>query len=236
MITDLSRPSGDFFTKGLDLSGQATTMRIDCGPEAWGDLSRELTMAKRRICLLLVAATVVLWVTSGVSAAEGRFWALKCEVDRPWLMVVHDPLGPTRYAWVLTYRVTNPTDHPVFYVPSFLITTETNKLYRNVVDFAAQREAEQRLGRKLANVVDLIGELKPGETKEGVAVFGLPDPEANRYDLYVSGLSNEYRMLKSDGEPIIVRKMLLLSYYRPGDAYDLYLDKIYTVANRWVWR
>ena len=193
-------------------------------------------MKTRQLGLLLVVLTVGMLTQTSGEAPKERFWTLDCSLERPWLLVVNDPVGTTRYAWVVTFEVSNPTDKPVFYLPYFLITTDTDKLYRNVLDFAAEREAELSLGRELANVVDLIGPLAPGETRQGVATFPLPDPEAARFDLYAGGLSNAYKVLEQEGKSAIVRKMLLTSYHRPGDAYDLYLDKIYQVESRWVWR
>ena len=190
----------------------------------------------RRWVRLALVVLVLTTAAVGVQAAQGRFWRLDCSVDRPWLIVVHDPVGSVRYAWVVTFRVTNPTKRSIFYMPQFTLVTESGKVYRNVVDFAAEREAEARLGRRLANVVELMGELKPGETREGVVVFPLPDPNSDHYQLYVGGLTNEYKMLRRGGRPTVVRKMLLYEYYRPGDAYDIYLDKTYEVGARWVWR
>jgi len=193
-------------------------------------------MRRRRTGLLLAALILVAVVAAGLQGAGERFWTLKCSVDRPWLLVVDDPAGTTRHAWVVTFRVTNPTDKTVFFLPYFLLSTETKKLYHNTVDFAAEREAERRLGRELANVVEVMGPLKPGETKEGLAVFPLPDPASDHFDLYVGGLSSEYRLVEREGASIVVRKMLLYKYYRPGDAYDIYLDTLQPVDSRWVWR
>lgn len=192
-------------------------------------------MTRRWVRVLLVALALVA-ATVGLKAAEGQFWTLDCSVDRPWLLLVNDPLDTTRYVWVVTFRVTNPTDEPVFYFPHFTITTEAGKVFRNVLDFAAEREAETRLGREVPNVVDLIGELKPGESKEGLAVFPLPDRESDHFSLYVGGLSNEYKVVEREGRSAVVRKMLLCEYYRAGDAYDVHLDTIQSVERRWVWR
>jgi len=193
-------------------------------------------MTGRRVRVLLVASVLVVAATVGLRAAEGRFWTLECSVDRPWLLVVNDPVGTTRYAWVVTFRVTNPTQQTAFYLPHFSVVTESEKVYRNVVDFAAEREAELRLGRQFLNVVDLIGDLKPGESKEGLAVFRLPDPESDHFELYAGGLSSEYKTVERGGRSTVVRKMLLYEFYRAGDAYDIYLDTIHKVKSRWVWR
>jgi hypothetical protein len=192
-------------------------------------------MARRRVCMVLVGLTVLL-VMGGLGVAAERWWQLNCSVDRPWLLVVNDPAGGSRYACVVTFRVTNACDQPVFYFPQFTLTTETGKLYRNVVDFAAERVAKARLHRPLATAVELMGELKPGETKEGLAVFPQPDPAADHFELYVGGLTNEYKVVERDGQSAVLRKVLVVEFYRPGDAYDVYLDKTYTVESRWVWR
>jgi len=192
-------------------------------------------MARRRVCVLLVGVALLL-VMGGLGVAAERWWQLNCSVDRPWLLVVNDPANGTRYAWVVTFRVTNPSDRPVYYFPQFTLITETGELYRNVVDFAAERVAKQRLHRPLANVIELIGELKPGETKEGMAVFAQPDPAADHFNLYVGGLTNEYKVLERDGHSVVLRKVLDVELYRAGDAYDVYLDKTNPVETRWVWR
>jgi hypothetical protein len=185
--------------------------------------------------MLLVGLTVVLAV-GGLGQAAERWWQLNCSLDRPWLVVVNDPAGGTHYACVVTFRVTNPSDQPVFYFPQFTIVTETGELYRNVVDFAAERVARERLRRPLADAIELIGDLKPGETKEGIAVFRQPDPAADHFDLYVGGLTNEYKVVERDGHSVVLRKVLLAEFYRPGDSSDVYLDKTYPLESRWVWR
>jgi len=193
-------------------------------------------MMRRRIGVLLVIATVMAAVGAGVSAAKVRYWTLECSVDKPWRLQVEGPTGLPETVWVFTFKVTNPTDQTVYYVPQFTLTTETGKLYHSTIDYAAEATAERRLRRPLENLVDLIGDLKPGETREAIAVFPLPDPHADHYTLYVGGLSNQFKTITENSKETVVSKKLLYEYYRPGDAYDLHLDKVYQVAKRWVWR
>ena len=49
-------------------------------------------MTRRWVRVLLVALALVA-ATVSLKAAEGQFWTLDCSVDRPWLLLVDDPLG-----------------------------------------------------------------------------------------------------------------------------------------------
>ncbi|MHC4914861.1 MAG: hypothetical protein ACYTGB_05160 [Planctomycetota bacterium] len=59
----------------------------------------------------------------------------------------------------------------------------------------------------------VVGELKPGETRSGVAVFPRFDPEATEVRVLVDGMSNEYDFARD------LRKVMILEFVRPGNVY-----------------
>ena len=59
----------------------------------------------------------------------------------------------------------------------------------------------------------VVGDLKPGETRSGVAVFPRFDPEATEVRVLVDGLSNEYNFTRD------LRKVMILEFVRPGNVY-----------------
>jgi hypothetical protein len=60
---------------------------------------------------------------------------------------------------------------------------------------------------------DVVGELKPGETRAGVAVFPRFDPETTVVRILVEGLTNDYDFKRD------LRKAMILEFVRPGNVY-----------------
>src|SRR5262249_8766203 len=83
---------------------------------------------------------------------------------------------------------------------------------------------------------------KPGIPRpvSGVAVWDGVNPEANRYSIFVSGLSTGWSLAEDPSDPkkqVVRRKTLQLNFKRLGDRYNQHSDEIKFVPPiEWVYR
>ncbi len=154
--------------------------------------------------------------------------------------------------WYLLYSVTNRgkvmqskeqpdgtfkpdfVDEPMRFMPAFLFESiTTNKWYPDRVIPAAMGPIRLREdpNRQLYNSVEIIRDLKPGETVWGVATWEDIDPRTDRFAIYVTGLTNAYRWTDAPGrykkgDPLgagrrLEQKALKLNFWRPGNDRDV---------------
>jgi hypothetical protein len=132
----------------------------------------------------------------------------------------------------LYYRVINRTGEPRMFVPQFTVVTDTRKRYEDQVIPQAVEviRAREDATKDLYGNVDAVGILPPSGSKQGIddAIFGVAvwdgiDPHADRFSVYVRGLSNGYRTITppGGGEPQIQYKTLRIDFLRPGDEFNL---------------
>jgi len=103
--------------------------------------------------------------------------------------------GPMLY-YYLTYTVTNNTDEPVLFAPSFELSTDAGGtvVAGQGVPAAATRELLERLANPLLlDQVDMIGLLRRGEAhaREGLVVWPASNVEADEVRIYMAGFSGE---------------------------------------------
>lgn len=154
-------------------------------------------------------------------------------------------------------------DEPVPFIPNFLLETRNRmaeddpklvvKAYRdNLIPVAiAPIQAREDRNLKLLNKVEICGDIKVGETRWGVVTWQGIDPTTVRFSVYVQGLTNAYRWEDlagsyKAGDPPgkgrrMVRKTLLLNFWRPGDEFEENEDEIRygrpgAVDYEWVYR
>src|SRR5439155_7237643 len=99
---------------------------------------------------------------------------------------------------------------------------------------------------KLKNSVTIAGEPIPvskadaaPRTVTGVAIWDDVNPDANRYSIFVSGLSNGWSLAEvpPDNKQVVRRKTLQLNFKRLGDRYYQRSGEIHFVAPvEWVYR
>jgi hypothetical protein len=76
---------------------------------------------------------------------------------------------------------------------------------------------------------------KAGEKRACVAVFNKLDPGANHIKIRVRGLSNDLHLTSTtDGKRMIEERVFALEYNRPGDEYEINLDRFIQVKKGWV--
>ena len=80
---------------------------------------------------------------------------------------------------------------------------------------------------------ELQGELEiaPGETKEAVAIFGSVAEATDKLLVQILGL---WDRISPEGQKVFIEdRMLVLTYYRPGDEYFPQYDKITLKRSDW---
>jgi len=183
----------------------------------------------------------------GVSAAFGRAapqaslapasWQLDFTFHDPQRLIVKLP-GDTRETtlWYMLYEVTNNTGQDVQFYPSFQLVTDTlrvvdggSDISPSVYDVIAARHKKEF--PFLARPTQVTGLLLQGEgnARSSVAVFTDFDRDADRFTVYVSGLSGELASVpnpafdrrREDSEEnmrsFILRRTLAVLYDLPGD-------------------
>lgn len=175
----------------------------------------------RRLALVLALGSLWLAAAAMAMAAEepAAYWALSFENDTPKQLVLEDATGKLRFFWYLIYRVKNPEAKPL---PANLrlslrlsIEKQVND-YEDGFDRVAEAYIEKKvLERPVCNWAELRAEpLKPGETREGVAIFfiGNAMPDFDKLTIFVRGLAELRPLGREDKVRKFRERVLLLRY------------------------
>jgi hypothetical protein len=193
-------------------------------------------------------------------------WELKFDHKTPRRIVVDDPRSGRRNAyWYMTYSVTNPTDKPVEFTPSFQLLSQNSKSFDPVrsdlaIPPAVFQTIFNREGNKfLESHHKIQGTLNPGEeqSRDGVAIWPEPQTRMGKFDVFVGGLSGEYTILKKkdgkftqidlkkaaeelkgvpEADRLTLRKTLQLTFQVPGDEVRPGEDPVIKKGQKWVMR
>ncbi len=144
----------------------------------------------------------------------------------------------------LYYRVINHTGQARRLVPQFSLVTDTGKRYEDTVLPQAVKniEAREDPSIRVLGAVDIMG-LIPASTKEGIddAVYGVAvwegvDPKADRFNIYVRGLSDGQQTIKGpDGKDLVRYKALRIDLIRRGDDRHLVEEEIQLAEPAYEW-
>jgi hypothetical protein len=131
----------------------------------------------------------------------------------------------------LYYRVVNRTGSPRMFVPQFTMINEEGKRFEDqmIPEVIPLIRAREDRTIPVLGAVNIMGVIPPS-TKEGVddAVFGAAvwdhwDPKADRYSIYVRGLSDGYKEVPdpNGGQPTVKYKTLRIDFIRRGDERNI---------------
>ncbi|MBN1417344.1 MAG: hypothetical protein JXP34_01130 [Planctomycetes bacterium] len=183
----------------------------------------------------------------------GQFWLLdfQCVAVRP--AIVDAGGGPSGDVfWYMVYTVENrdAVDHS--YRLTFRATSDKGRSYACMVLPEVERRAEERQGRELLGPADLweaekarrdgdatkfeaATTLKAGEKRWCVATFNRIDAEADKIEILVRGLTNEFRVaVLDDGRRRVTEKAMKLFIERPGDEFGHGLDTFKYLRREWT--
>lgn len=173
-------------------------------------------------------------------------WMLDFRFKDPRLITVDIPGRGRKVVWYLWYQVVNRTGEPRTFIPDFeLVTHDKPGVYHDQVlpkvQEAIQRVEDPTKMLDIKNSVTIAGEPIPPSkpdayprTITGVATWDDVDPDANRYSIFVSGLSNGW---SEDDNKVVRRKTLQLNFRRVGDRYHMDSREIrFAPPHEWLYR
>jgi len=183
-----------------------------------------------------VLSILLLACWSTVYAAE-ECWTLEFESETPRRLVIANPLGEDEVYWYVLYKVTNKTKAERFFIPDIRIETETKRVYKDSLYGGLESAVEKKEGKKFLNFAEMIGKVKPGEIKSGIALFSQIDPAADEICLVVLGITNEFKIERTEeGKKICRHRALIVTYKRPGDEHYPASKRVYFYSRTWAWR
>ena len=161
----------------------------------------------------------------------GTIWVLDFAFKPIRTRTVELPGKGRKNIYYLYYRIINHTGKPRMFVPQFVLVTDTGQKLQDAVIPQAVKliQAREDLSIPLHGAVDIMGMIPPS-TKEGVddAVYGVAvwegiDPKADRFNIFVRGLSDGYQMVETPdgGKPVVRYKSLRIDFIRRGDERNL---------------
>jgi hypothetical protein len=158
-------------------------------------------------------------------------WVLDISFKPLRIRTVEIPGKGRRQIFYLYYKVVNRTGQPRMFAPQFVMVNEKGQRLEDEVIPEAIPIIQGREDRTIPvlGAVDVIGVIPPS-TKPNVddAVFGAAcwdrwDPKADRFSIYVRGLSDGYVEVpaESGGKPTARHKTLRIDFIRHGDERNL---------------
>jgi hypothetical protein len=184
---------------------------------------------------------------------DSKIWVMELRFYDPRLITVDIPGRGRKLCWYMKYQVINNTPEPHKFIPDFELVTldkpgishDQSYLLPKVVE--AIRQVEDPTGyADIKNAVTIsskpIPVSKPGIPRPvtGVAIWDDVNPDANRFSIFVSGLSNGWSLAEDPADPkkqVVRRKTLQLNFKRMGDRYYQTSEEIKFVPPiEWVYR
>ncbi len=158
-------------------------------------------------------------------------WVLDIAFKPLRIQTVEIPGKGRRAVHYLYYKIVNRTGSPRTFAPQFIMVNEQGQRFEDAVVREAIPVIQGREDPTIAvrGAVNIMGVIPPS-TKQGVddAVFGVAvwdqwDNKADRFSIYVRGLSDGYKEIPNPagGKPIVKYKTLRLDFIRRGDERNI---------------
>lgn len=181
---------------------------------------------------------------------DSKIWVLDFTFKGPRAITVDIPGRGKQICWYLLYRVSNTTKEPRLFIPKFeLVSLDKPAVYTDEVLPSVEkaiRQIEDPIGYlNIKNSVTISSQpIPPSKANAPVAVNGVAiwtgvNPDATRYSIFVSGLSNGWSLaeIPPDNKQVVRRKTLQLNFKRLGDRYYQHSGDIHFVPpEEWVYR
>ncbi|MBN2491723.1 MAG: hypothetical protein JXQ29_12825 [Planctomycetes bacterium] len=180
---------------------------------------------------LAALSLVLALVCAGASTAQPR-WQLKVTPGEPGVVAVFDVLNQGTNYWYFPFSVTNPGPEARQVILTVKALTDTRRTYLSGFYPEAKQRVERVLGRKFRGMSELRGEINPGETWEGVALFRSVDPVMDAITFQVRGIEDPVVRIK--GVSYYEVRALEFTYKQLGDEYFPWEDPIEYVGRKWT--
>jgi len=198
---------------------------------------------------LLVGAGLWVTVLTGVAfgypkpALVTEAWGFEFSYETPALIVIRGDQGGDQWYWYMTYTVVNNTGEDRMFLPQLTVYTDNGQMLdadrgvgQGVFD-AIKQEVNRPL---LEDPVQVTGRLLQGvdQAKEGVAIWAAMSDDVDRISVFISGLSGETEVIEDHvtGEPVIMRRTLMIDYAIPGTAKAWREQPVVFEGERWIMR
>lgn len=163
-------------------------------------------------------------------------WELAFNSNPPRVMSVVESTESVEYTYII-YTIANDTAQKIDFYPIISIEGENGKVFSAGVYPAVEAVIKKRFGKNILGFTDIVGEINPGETKKGVAIFKSLDPAADKLIVYVGGISGDFKKASSEeGAVVTMYRTYKLLYKRPGDQWNVEVDPVTLQATEWIWR
>ncbi len=198
-----------------------------------------------------------------------KAWELRFDFADPQTITVQLPgKAKPRTFWYMLYTVTNNTGREVQFLPRFALMTNTMQIVPgdpgvHPMVFEAIRKRHRPTHPFLVEPVKVMGRLLQGgdNAKSSVAIWPQFDINANRFSVFVAGLSGESTLMRNPnykpGEPEVrvkklgsrteievpvnpkfytLRKTLVIEYLLPGDTKTRDAARVGRLGTKWIMR
>src|SRR5581483_6169534 len=186
-----------------------------------------------------------------IAKPGSKIWVLDFKFVAPRLITVDIPGRGRKLCWYMRYQVINNTGEPRVFIPDFeLVTLDKPGVFHDqvlcTVEEAIRRVEDPTGYLDIKNSVTIASKPIPPTKPEGaprpvngVAIWDDVNPDANRFSIFVSGLSNGWSLaeIPPDNKQIVRRKTLQLNFKRLSDRYYQHAGEIRFVPPvEWVYR
>ncbi len=164
-------------------------------------------------------------------------WVLDFAFKTLRIKTVDIPGKGRRNVFYLYYKVSNRTGKPRIFVPEFVMVNEAGQKFEdNVIPQAVPLiQAREDATIPILGAVNVMGMIPPStrpdvdEAVYGVATWDKWDLKADRFSIYVRGLSDGYKetVPASGGKPTVKYKTLRIDFIRRGDELHVSEKEIY---------
>ena len=179
---------------------------------------------KKAVLALLMVPVLLMASATAEDEAEYKRWKLDIEYATPDWVSMTDALGNSYLVWYQTVKLTNNTDGDVPLKVKAIGKTDSNKTYRGTINPLAHKALEKKTGKKYKTATDLMkGTLGSKKAMDAVHIYGKMDNESDDLTVRITGLV--YPIDKVDGKLFFEKKVLVLSYNRPGDEFELFVQQ-----------
>jgi hypothetical protein len=181
---------------------------------------------------------------------DPSIWSMDVHVLKVRAMMPVEGIGKGRLYWYVVYQVENKSGQDRDAFVSVTATTDNNKSYASIPARAVESAVERKFGRPLWGWTDRLKEqagrqpddpkflystFKAGEKRKCVAIMNGLDGGANALKIRFRGLSNDFKTVEAgDGSRKIQERVYEADYYRPGDGYDIPLDRFIFRHQDWL--
>jgi hypothetical protein len=184
------------------------------------------------------------WIDASLLPGEQGIWVLDFAFKPVRIITIEVPGKGRRQLHYLYYQVVNHTGKPRMFVPQFSLVPDVGN---RVEDAVIPKSVELIQNREdplipLLGAVNIMG-IVPTSTKQGIddAVFGVAvwdnvNPAADKFSVYVRGLSDGYKLVDGpDGKKVPKYKTLRIDFIRRGDQFQLKEKEIQLLDPPYEW-